>query len=145
MKCFRMKTAAKMEGDTSVLITATNYMRFSGQIAGEKLQLSSQNICACFHAAAVPALFVYLFICAPSDDESFCHTARCSRTVLGRVWESAVCFSAHLQCWPHIPLPAPNVALGLPGSCWPCVCCAGLGWALLLCAVRWLGCTIGSL
>lgn len=111
-------------------------MRFLGEIAGEKLQLSSQNICACFHAVAVPDLFIYLFICTQSDEESICHTALCSRSVMGCVWEweSAVCFSAHLQCWPHIPLAAPSVDMGAAGP-WGAV----LSWAERRCRVLWGG------
>lgn len=37
-------------------------MWFLGQIADEKLQLSSQNICACFHSVAVVELCDYLYL-----------------------------------------------------------------------------------
>lgn len=132
MKCFRMKTAAKMEGDTSVLITATNYMRFSGQIAGEKLQLSSQNICACFHAAAVPALFVYLF--------ALRLMTRASVTQRGahrRSW--AVC--GNLLC-ASLPTSSADPTSRFQRPTWPWGClgaagpaCAGLGWAERCCCV----------
>lgn len=106
-------------------------MRFLGQIAGEKLQLSSQNICACFHAVAVPELFIYLHSVWRWEHSTVL------RSVTGCVWESAVCISAHLQCWPHVPFPAPNVAMGCPGSCWApgVLCWAGLSAAAVCCGV----------